>query len=57
VFGERLHVTLGETSDEAIARFAEALQGTPLSGVSVRPVAPTLEDVFIAQLATKEPRS
>jgi ABC-2 type transport system ATP-binding protein len=57
VFGERLHVTLGETSDEAIARFAQALQGTPLAGVSVRPVAPTLEDVFIARLATEEPRS
>jgi ABC-2 type transport system ATP-binding protein len=54
VFGERLHVTLGETSDDAIARFGEALQATPLRDAAVRAVAPTLEDVFIAQLAAQE---
>jgi ABC-2 type transport system ATP-binding protein len=57
VFGERLHVTLGETSDEAIARFGEALQGTALRGAAVRPVTPSLEDVFIAELTSKETRS
>jgi ABC-2 type transport system ATP-binding protein len=57
VFGERLHVTLGETSEEAIQRFAGALQGTELRGASVRPVPPTLEDVFIARLATEETAS
>ena len=57
VFGERLHVTLGERSDDAIARFAQALQGTELAGATIRPVLPTLEDVFIAQLGTKEMRS
>jgi ABC-2 type transport system ATP-binding protein len=56
VFGERLHVTLGETSDEAIARFGEALHATALSGAAVRVVAPSLEDVFIAQLAKKDGR-
>ncbi len=57
VFGERLHVTLADTSEEAVARFAEALRDTPLRHASVRPVAPSLEDVFIAQLATKGARS
>jgi hypothetical protein len=36
-----------------VERFAEALRATPLRNASVRPVAPSLEDVFIAQLATK----
>ena len=57
VFGERLHVTLADTSDEAVARLGEALSATPLHDASIRPVAPSLEDVFIAQLATKGPRS
>jgi ABC-2 type transport system ATP-binding protein len=57
VFGERLHVTLADTGDPAVARFSEALRATPLQDASVRPVAPSLEDVFIAQLATKGPRS
>ena len=51
VFGERLHVTLGDTSDAALARFEQALHGTPLQDAAVRSVAPSLEDVFIAQLA------
>jgi ABC-2 type transport system ATP-binding protein len=57
VFGERLHVTLAETSDQAIARFSEALRATSLTGVTIRAVTPSLEDVFIAQLSTKETRS
>jgi ABC-2 type transport system ATP-binding protein len=57
VFGERLHVTLADTSEDAVARFAEALRATPLRDASIRSVAPSLEDVFIAQLATKGPRS
>jgi ABC-2 type transport system ATP-binding protein len=57
VFGERLHVTLADTDDRAVGRFTEALRATPLGDASVRPVAPSLEDVFIAQLATKGPRS
>jgi ABC-2 type transport system ATP-binding protein len=51
VFGERVHVRLGDTNDEAVARFISALQGTPLEHAAVRPVPPSLEDVFIAQLA------
>jgi ABC-2 type transport system ATP-binding protein len=57
VFGERLHVTLADTDDQAVGRFTEALRTTPFRDASVRPVAPSLEDVFIAQLATKGPRS
>ena len=57
VFGERLHVTLADTGEDAVARFAEALRATRLRDASIRPVAPSLEDVFIAQLATKGPRS
>jgi ABC-2 type transport system ATP-binding protein len=49
VFGERIHVTLDEagTSEE---RFMAALRDTPLAGVPVRQVPPSLEDVFIARL-------
>jgi ABC-2 type transport system ATP-binding protein len=50
VFGERLHVTLEDPSDEAIERFRASIQ----PDVSVRPIPPSLEDVFIARLATKE---
>jgi ABC-2 type transport system ATP-binding protein len=57
VFGERIHVTLAVTTDDAVARFRQALQETPLGGAAVRPVPATLEDVFISQLATKGPKS
>jgi ABC-2 type transport system ATP-binding protein len=57
VFGERLHVTLADTSEDAVVRFGEALRATPLRDASIRPVAPSLEDVFIAQLATRGSRS
>ena len=50
VFGERVHVRLHDTADEAVERFIAALQGTPLAGAAVRPVPPSLEDVFIARL-------
>jgi len=51
VFGERLHVTLEETDEEALTRFTGKLQDTPLRGAAVRTVPPSLEDVFIARLA------
>jgi ABC-2 type transport system ATP-binding protein len=54
VFGDRLHVTLqDEAGPEAIERFRRALQASGLAA-AVRPVTPSLEDVFIAQLARKE---
>ena len=57
VFGERVHVRLHDTADEAVERFVAALQGTPLARATVRPVPPSLEDVFIARLGEKETRS
>jgi ABC-2 type transport system ATP-binding protein len=53
VFGDRIHITLDEsgTSEE---RFRAALRGTPLADVAVRHVQPSLEDVFIAQLSSRE---
>ncbi|MGH7336194.1 MAG: ATP-binding cassette domain-containing protein [Myxococcota bacterium] len=51
VFGERVHVRLQDASEDTLARFMASLPGTPLEGASVRTVPPSLEDVFIAQLA------
>jgi ABC-2 type transport system ATP-binding protein len=54
VFGERLHVTLEDESDAALERFCAAAHGTPIGTASIRPVEPSLEDVFIAQLTGQE---
>ena len=51
VFGERVHVTLTGGADEDEARFRSALGLTTLSNAPVRPVQPSLEDVFIARLS------
>lgn len=50
VFGERVHVRLRERTPDAVDRFIEALNSTPLARAPVRPVPPSLEDVFIARL-------
>jgi ABC-2 type transport system ATP-binding protein len=49
-FGDRVHVTLGDGTDDAFERFTRALEATPLAGTAVRQVQPSLEDVFIARL-------
>jgi len=54
VFGERVHVTLGNVGDSAEAEFRAALASTPLARAPVRAVPPSLEDVFIARLAGAE---
>jgi ABC-2 type transport system ATP-binding protein len=54
VFGERLHVTLEDTSDVAVTTLVSRLGASPLAGATVRSIPPSLEDVFIAQLAQKE---
>jgi ABC-2 type transport system ATP-binding protein len=54
VFGERVHVTLGDGGDAVEAEFRAALAATPLANVPVRSVPPSLEDVFIARLAGGE---
>jgi ABC-2 type transport system ATP-binding protein len=51
VFGERVHVRLHDTAEDAVNRFIAALRGTPLEGALVRTVPASLEDVFIAQLS------
>jgi hypothetical protein len=53
-FGERLHVTLQGANEQDVARFVEALNASPLRGVPVRRIPPSLEDVFIARLGSKE---
>jgi ABC-2 type transport system ATP-binding protein len=50
-FGERLHVRLGTDSTDAFTAFAAALKQSPLAGAPLRPVLPSLEDVFIARLS------
>jgi len=56
VFGERLHLTLEGTTDDAVDAVAREIAKT-LAGASVRAVPPSLEDVFIATLARKEQAS
>jgi ABC-2 type transport system ATP-binding protein len=51
IFGERIHITLDDDSAQSEARFRAALRETPLGDVAIRPVQPSLEDVFIAKLA------
>jgi ABC-2 type transport system ATP-binding protein len=57
-FGERLHVTFaavgGGDAAPSAGSIGAALRDTPLAGASIRAVAPSLEDVFIARLAQKE---
>jgi ABC-2 type transport system ATP-binding protein len=57
VFGERIHITLDEASAASVERFKTALRATPLADVAVRPVQPSLEDVFIAQLSGENVRA
>ena len=54
VFGERLHLTLEGSTDDAVDAVAREIAHTPLAGARVRAVPPSLEDVFIATLARKE---
>jgi ABC-2 type transport system ATP-binding protein len=53
-FGERLHVSLHDMSEQGVARFEAALGATALAGAPVRVVPPSLEDVFIARLSDQE---
>jgi ABC-2 type transport system ATP-binding protein len=56
IFGERLHVTVtGDAASVAAGdHFSALLRHTPLEHASVRTVAPSLEDVFIARLSEEE---
>ena len=50
MFGERAHVLMDRVDPQAGERLASALAQAGLSVTSVRPVASSLEDVFIARL-------
>ena len=53
VFGDRLHVWIErDDRDEAARVLASATQQAGLASTSARPIVPSLEDVFIARLAT-----
>jgi ABC-2 type transport system ATP-binding protein len=55
LFGERLHVTVNEPDSEAAASWvADRLRRQGLTVQSCRPIAPSLEDVFIAQVRAAE---
>jgi len=51
MFGERAHVRLVTSDETAAERVAAALQSAGLAVESVRPIATSLEDVFIARLS------
>ena len=52
VFGDRLHVWIDRTESEAAVRILTTATGAAgLTPSSVRPIVPSLEDVFIARLA------
>lgn len=51
MFGERAHVRLVRSDEQAAERMASALQSAGLTVESVRPIATSLEDVFIARLS------
>jgi ABC-2 type transport system ATP-binding protein len=54
IFGERIHVTLAETSDAGLQRLEAALREAGLGDASVRLMPPSLEDLFIARLSAQE---
>ena len=53
IFGERLHVTV-DRADQAIPRLDRTLSQAGFAVQDVRPVVPTLEDVFIAEVRDAE---
>lgn len=61
VFGDRLHVWIDNDDSDAAARLvAAAAQTAGVAPSSIRPIVPSLEDVFIARLAaegTDNPRA
>ena len=58
VFGDRLHVWIDRPDRRASEDIlTSALQASGLIASSIRPVVPSLEDVFIARLAAESPRA
>jgi drug efflux transport system ATP-binding protein len=58
VFGDRLHVWIDHGDREFATRsVSAALSAAELTPQSVRPITPSLEDVFIARITAKDPRA
>jgi ABC-2 type transport system ATP-binding protein len=58
VFGDRLHVWIDRPDRRAAEDIlTSAVQASGLTASSIRPVVPSLEDVFIARLATEPSRA
>ena len=55
MFGERAHVRLEQDDAQTARRLTARLTDAGLQVASVRPIAPSLEDVFIARLARSNP--
>ena len=55
MFGERAHVRLGRSGGNDARRVESALQSAGLAVASIRPIATSLEDVFIARLSEARP--
>jgi len=50
MFGERAHVRMSADADRDVARLEAALRAEGVDATSVRPLTPSLEDVFVARL-------
>jgi ABC-2 type transport system ATP-binding protein len=50
MFGERAHVRVAKTGERAIEQISAPLHAAGLDVIEVRPIATSLEDVFIARL-------
>ena len=53
-FGQRAHVRFAEPTDTGDTAIRAVLERQNIAGVTVRPIAASLEDVFIAMLPAKE---
>jgi hypothetical protein len=50
MFGERAHVRMKPGHDAGVSALSEGLRAAGLETISVRPVAPSLEDIFVTRL-------
>jgi ABC-2 type transport system ATP-binding protein len=50
MFGERAHVRMKTDTDSNVARLEAALRAEGVDTTSIRPLTPSLEDVFVARL-------
>jgi hypothetical protein len=57
MFGERAHVRMDRADADASERLSSRLKAAGLEAASVRPIATSLEDVFIARLHEEQHES